>query len=91
MNVTIGSHTFTAADYDQEGDVLFLYNADPALADSSDATPEGDCVSYDHQGQLISIEITNARYRLEHDGQIKLTIPERLNLAGDTAAQLVAA
>jgi uncharacterized protein YuzE len=94
MNLNIGSHTFTAADYDAEGDVLFLYNADPKLAASSNATREGDCVSYDKDGRVISVEILSARYRLEHDGGIKLTLPvreEHLNLTGGAVAQLVAA
>lgn len=87
--LTIGSHTFTDFDYDAEGDVLFLYNADPRLEADSDATPEGDCVSFDADGRLISVEILHAKRRLERDGAIKLTLPEQLTV--QAAARLMAA
>lgn len=92
--VTVGSHVFTKASYDVEGDVLYLSNDDPKNAVDWAGTTEGDGVSYDAEGRVIQLTILGAHHRLEHDGGIKLTLPvreEHLNLTGGAAAQLVAA
>lgn len=93
VTVQVGPHLFTKAIYDIEGDVLYLENTDPAAAVDWDETPEGDGVSYDPSGTIIQLTILSAKWRLEHDGEIKLTLParqEHLNLTADHARQLLA-
>ena len=42
-----------------------------------DSTVEGDGTQYGPDGSLIGMTILNAKLRLEEDGKLELTLPER--------------
>jgi uncharacterized protein YuzE len=63
--------------YDREADVLYLHVGGTASAVDFDGTSEGDATRYGPDGSLVGLTILNARLRLEEDGKIELTLPER--------------
>ena len=75
--VKIAGIEFDNVEYDSRGDVLYVNVGDPGAAVDWDGTPEGDGTCYGPDGSLIGMTILNARYRLEHDGKIEFTLPER--------------
>ena len=75
--VTLGGVTFDNNFYDRDVDILYLHVGDPADAVGFDGTPEGDHIRYAVDGSLIGLTILNAKLRLEEDGKIELTLPER--------------
>lgn len=80
MSVQIGNLIFDRVRYDVAGDVLYLHRADPADAVDFDASPEGHALRFDKAGELIGVTIVNARWLLDHEGWIKITIPEQVRL-----------
>jgi len=54
-----------------------------------DATPEGHNVRYDDQGQIIALTLVNAKWLLERDGEVRVTIPNRVS--ADTLSLALAA
>ena len=75
--VKVAGITFDNVEYDLEADVLYINVGDPAAAVDWDGTPDGDGTSYGPDGSLIGMTILNARLRLEEDGEIAFTLPER--------------
>lgn len=75
--VKIAGIVFDNVEYDRPVDILYVNVGDPADAVDWDGTAEGDGTSYGPDGSLVGMTILNARYRLEHDGKIELTFPER--------------
>ena len=63
--------------YDRDVDVLYLHVGETASAVDFDGTAEGDATRYGPDGSLAGLTILNARVRLEEDGKIELTLPER--------------
>jgi len=57
-----------------------LHRADPKDAVDFDASPEGHALRFNAAGKLIGVTILNARWLLEHEGKITITIPERLEV-----------
>lgn len=76
MTIRIGSHEFDVVHYDARADVLYLQvsNAQPEVR--TDATPEGHAVTWDGSGNVIGMTIVNAKWLLERDGKITMTIPD---------------
>jgi uncharacterized protein YuzE len=81
MTITIGTIAFDHADYDADGDVLYLSVGEPRDVAESYGTPEGHNVRYDESGQVIALTLVNARWLLERDGEVQVTIPARLSAA----------
>ena len=75
MSIQIAGITFDRVDYDLDGDVLYLHHGDPSIAVDFDASPEGHALRFDEQGNLVGVTIVNARWLLEHEGEITITIP----------------
>jgi uncharacterized protein YuzE len=75
-SVTIGGIVFDNCEYDAEGDVLYVNVGDPADAVDWIGTAEGDGTSHGPDGSLIGMTILNARFRIEQEGKIELTLPE---------------
>lgn len=63
--------------YDREVDILYLHVGGTASAVDFDGTVEGDATRYGPDGSLVGLTILNARLRLEEDGKIELTFPQR--------------
>ena len=76
MTVTIGNLTFDHASYDKKGDVLYLHVGKPREAADSDQTPEGHVVRLDEGGAVIGLTIVNARWLIDREGAITITMPE---------------
>jgi len=77
MVVKVAGIEFDRVDYDSVGDVLYLHVEAPRDAVDFDGTPEGHHTRYGPDGSLVGLTILNARLRLEEDGKIVLTLPER--------------
>ena len=90
MTVRIGNITFDHATYDDRGDVLYLHVGERHAAADSLGTPEGHAVRYDDAGEVIGVTIVNARWLLDRDGKITITIPERIDVSADALAPALA-
>lgn len=78
MSVRIGGHAFEHAIYDESGDVLYLRNdAPPGTTVTTFGTPEGHAVRLDGSGRILGITIVNARWLVERDGELAITIPQQ--------------
>jgi uncharacterized protein YuzE len=88
MTITIGTLSFDSVEYDADADVLYLSVGEPRMPAESFGTPEGHNVRYDETGAVIGITIVNAKWLLERDGELRLTIPSRVP-AADLAPALV--
>lgn len=92
MSVNIAGIDFDHVYYDREGDVLYLQVGPPPRAASDfDASPEGHYLRYDDHGALMGITIVNARWILEQEGKVTITLPERRIEATDLGDVLAAA
>lgn len=74
----IGNHEFDRDRYDADGDVLYLSRGPEQTASSTFATPEGHAVRLDGEGEVIGLTIVNAKWLLDRDGKLVVTIPERV-------------
>ena len=79
MTITIGTITFDHVAYDADGDVLYLSVGEPRMPADSQGTAEGHNVRYDDQGQIIALTLVNAKWLLERDGEVRVTIPSRVS------------
>src|SRR5580658_10110858 len=78
MTITIGTLSFDNVEYNADADVLYLNIGEPRMPAESFGTPEGHNIRYDETGEVIAITIVNAKWLLDRDGEIKLTIPSRV-------------
>jgi uncharacterized protein YuzE len=81
MTVKIGPLTFDQATYDQQGDVLYLHIGQREAAADSEQTPEGHVLRFDAEGRIIGLTIINAKWLLERDGELVVTLPEQVHVA----------
>ena len=89
MKVKIDDLLFDRANYDADGDVLYLTRGESNVAADAALTPEGHGVRYDTDGQVIGVTIINARWLLERDGHLTITLPHAVRVeAGALAAAL---
>lgn len=91
MTVTIGSLTFDHATYDDRGDVLYLHAGERREAADSEATPEGHVLRLNDLGEVIGLTIINAKWLLQRDRVINITIPEHVAVGPDALADALAA
>lgn len=88
MTVKIGRLTFDHVAYDPTGDVLYLHVGEPRPAVDAEETSEGHVLRYDEHGQITGLTIVNARWLLERDGAITVTMPQLHADVSDLAAAL---
>jgi len=84
MTITIAETRFDYHDYDARGDTLFLSVKAPPRKHPPDRayeTPEGHVIEYDARGAIVSIELLNARWLLQRDGELRVTLPEHRAVA----------
>lgn len=81
MTVTIGHQTFDGASYDEQGDVLYLHVGERQAAADSEETPEGHVLRFDAAGRIIGLTIINAKWLLDRDGELVVTLPEQVHIA----------
>lgn len=80
MTVTIADTTFDRVRYDAAADVLYLHNAEPADAVEFGESPEGHHLRFDREGRLIGVTIVGPRWLLENEGEVTITLPERVSI-----------
>jgi uncharacterized protein YuzE len=91
VTVRIGPLVFDHADYDPEGDVLYLHVGEPAEAEGEE-TPEGHVVRFDPGTQrVVGLTLINARSVIDRDGRLIVTIPETVEASADELAPALAA
>jgi uncharacterized protein YuzE len=78
LNIEIEGLIFDRADYDADGDVLYLARGESSEAADAALTPEGHGVRYDDDGKVIGVTIVNARWLLERDGHAILAAEGKL-------------
>ncbi len=91
MTVSIGKLDFDRVRYDAEGDVLYLHRADPKEAVDFDESPEGHHLRFNAAGALIGVTIVNAKWLLDNEGKIVLTLPERVEVEPEALNDALAA
>jgi uncharacterized protein YuzE len=85
MTVTIDGLMFERSNYDADGDVLYLARGESNMAADAVLTPEGHGVRYGADGEVIGVTIINARWLLERDGHLTITLSHAVQ-AGDLIA-----
>jgi uncharacterized protein YuzE len=89
MNVKITGLVFGRANYDADGDELYLARGETTEASDAALTPEGHGIRYDTDGHVIGVTIINARRLLDRDGHVTITLPQVVQVAaGDLAGAL---
>jgi uncharacterized protein YuzE len=92
MTVHVGPYEFDQVSYDSDGDVLCLRRGERQEAAETFSTPEGHAVRMDNNGDVIGITIVNAKWLVERDGKITVTVPSLIETnADDLAAALATA
>lgn len=86
MTIRIGNHEFDHVSYDDDADVLYLRRGERRQAASTFGTPEGHAVRLDETGEVIGITLVNARWLIERDGRLVVTVPERIESSADEIA-----
>jgi uncharacterized protein YuzE len=87
--VSIGPYEFDSATYDSEADVLYLRKGPAQEAASTQATPEGHAVRFDERGDVIGLTVVNARWLVERDGKLALTLPTRVETDAASLASVL--
>lgn len=93
MKITIAGIEFTRIHYDSRGDVLYL-NTDAWTGKSwrPHVSEEGHGVELDERGRVIAMTIVGARWWLERDGELRITLraeyltPQELAALGGSPA-----
>jgi len=90
--VQVGQYEFDDVSYDREGDVLYLRRGEPGAAADTFGTPEGHALQLDEQGDIIGMTIVNAKWLLDRDGKLTITVPNLIETnVDDLTAALAAA
>ena len=87
----IGGIEFDDVTYDRRGDVLYLWAGKPRRPAFDDASPEGHYLQFGEDGAVIAITIVNARWLLEQDGKIVVTLPDGSRLETSDLGDVLAA
>jgi uncharacterized protein YuzE len=90
MTVHVGPYEFDHVSYDSDGDVLYLRRGDRQTAEDTFGTPEGHAVRLDESGEVIGITIVNAKWLVERDGKITVTVPSLIETNADDLAEALA-
>jgi len=86
VNIRIGALVFDHADYDADGDVLYLHLGPPQPAEGEE-TPEGHVLRYAPGTQrIVGLTVINARHVLDRDGRLIVTVPETVEASAEELA-----
>ncbi len=89
-SVHVGPYEFDHVSYDSDGDVLYLRRRERQEAAETFSTPEGHAVRMDENGEVIGITIVNAKWLLERDSKITVTVPSLIETNADDLAEALA-
>jgi uncharacterized protein YuzE len=90
MTVHVGPYEFDQVSYDSDGDVLYLRRGERREAAETFSTPEGHAVRMDENREVIGITIVNAKWLVERDGTITVTVPRLIETNPDDLAAALA-
>lgn len=90
MTVHVGPYEFNHVSYDNDGDVLYLRRSERQEAAETFGTPEGHAVRLDENREVIGITIVNAKWLVERDGKITVTVPSLIETNPDELAAALA-
>lgn len=90
MIIHVGPYEFDQVSYDSDGDVLYLRRGERQEAYETFSTPEGHAVRMDEGGGVIGITIVNAKWLVERDGKIAVTVPSLIETNADELAEALA-
>jgi uncharacterized protein YuzE len=90
MTVHVGPYEFDHVSYGSDGDVLYLRRGERQEAEETFGTPEGHAVRLDENGEVIGITIVNAKWLLERDGKITVTVSSLIETNADDLAEALA-
>ena len=86
LNIRIGPLEFDHADYDADGDVLYLHVGQPQPGEGEE-TPEGHVLRFaPGTQQIVGLTVINARQVLDHDGRLIVTVPETVEATAEDLA-----
>jgi uncharacterized protein YuzE len=86
VTIHIGPLVFDHADYDADGDVLYLHIGEPQAGEGEE-TPEGHVVRFaPGTQQIVGLTIINAKHVLDRDGRLVITVPETVEASADELA-----
>ncbi len=89
--VQVGQYEFDDVSYDREGDVLYLRRGEQRKAADTFGTPEGHALRLDEQGDIIGMTIVNAKWLLDRDGKLTITVPNLIETNVDDLTAAIAA
>ncbi len=82
----IGRLVFDHADYDTEGDVLYLHVGAPQEAEGEE-TPEGHVLRFAPGTQrIVGLTVIGAQRLVDRDGRLIVTVPETVEASADELA-----
>jgi uncharacterized protein YuzE len=91
VTIKIGPITFDHADYDPDGDVLYLHIGEPQPGEGEE-TPEGHVLRYAPGTQtIVGLTILGAQRVLDLEGDLTVTIPEPAKASAEDLAPALAA
>jgi uncharacterized protein YuzE len=91
VSIRFGGVEFDNVFYDRDADVLYMHIGDSSTAVDWDESPEGHHLRFGATGQLVGITVVNARWLLERDGRIVVTMPQLTVEEADLGDVLTAA
>ncbi|HEY5344343.1 MAG TPA: hypothetical protein VIJ66_11890, partial [Solirubrobacteraceae bacterium] len=68
-----------------------LHAGERQAAADSEATPEGHVLRFNDRGEVIGLTIINAKWLLQRDHAINITIPEHVAVTPDALAEALTA
>jgi uncharacterized protein YuzE len=87
LNIHIGPLDFDHANYDADGDVLYLHVGAPQAGEGEEM-PEGHVLRFAPGSQrIIGLTIINAQHLLDRDGRLIVTGPETVEASADDLAR----
>ena len=87
VDVHIGPLVFDQADYDADGDVLYLHVGSPREAEGEE-TPEGHVLRFEPgTHRIVGLTVINARWLVDRDGRLVVTVPETVEASAAELAQ----
>jgi uncharacterized protein YuzE len=91
VKTKIGPVTFDHADYDADGDVLYLHIGEPQPAEGEE-TPEGHLLRFAPGTQtIVGLTILSPQRVLERDGNLTVTLPKTTEMSPEDLAPALAA
>jgi uncharacterized protein YuzE len=88
LSMQIAGIEFQDVTYDEDADVLYLRKSGGPASNETHATPEGHAVQLDASGAVVGLTIVNARWLIEREGRLVITIPQRVETSADDFAGL---